>query len=124
MPIFGKIADATSSTSSVSFKRPVVSIVGSEIASALWCCFLPRLFTALSVLPNAIIVVPFFALDVVLVGRRFAGVVLVVQEEEEEEEEESDVDATEEDPVGRHENAPIALMMRSQKMCACVLRVK
>tara|TARA_B000000441_G_scaffold74513_1_gene50362 strand:+ start:2535 stop:2900 length:366 start_codon:yes stop_codon:yes gene_type:complete len=31
MPIFG-IADATSSTSSVSFKRPVVSIDGSEIA--------------------------------------------------------------------------------------------
>jgi hypothetical protein len=75
------------------------------------------LFTALSVLPNAIIIVPFFALDVVLVGRRFAVVVVVVQEEEEEEEEEeeSDVDATEEDPVGRHENAPIALMMRSQK---------
>jgi hypothetical protein len=73
------------------------------------------LFTALSVLPNAIIiVVPFFALVVVLVGRRFAVVVVVVQEEEEEEEE-SDVDATEEDPVGRHENAPIALMMRSQK---------
>jgi len=70
----------------------------------------------LSVLFNAIIiVVPFFValvVVVVLVGRRrFAVVVVVVQADEEEE---SDVDATEEDPVGRHENAPIALM-RSKK---------
>ena len=44
MPIFGNIAAAVSSTSSVSLRRPVVSMDGSWIALFVTHVFLPSVF--------------------------------------------------------------------------------